>query len=441
MFKRNRRRDHGGATYENAGGEITDTADSAQHQLKPWLAKRRPRNERIGRMLPGIAMGIGCALAIGFAILGYTEVPKHTYTEIWYDDFSKGFDLEHSWNREVSVGGYGQTTFDWTTDFDNNSFVKDGKLYLYPELTQWPLQVNGSSLNLTEIGSCTLPYTRLDCFTIHNDSTAQIINPVQSARLNTKGKRGLRFGKIEIRAKMPRGRYLWPAIWMLPTDNVYGIWPASGEIDMFEGHGFDPAEAFSFTGSNCMMSSVHWAPVGQMNWATFKDANHLSCWPRQSLTEDFHTYAMEWTPQGIHMYIDNPLYKMYSIDFKDGPFVTAQLPLLDEHGGVMDNPWRVSPLKAAPLDQTFYVVINVAVGGVNGWFPDDVVVNAPYSYSHGGQPYQAMRDFWEAQHQWYPSWPQGLDRAMAIDWVRYSSLDKSDYWESLPSARLDAVGE
>ena len=67
--------------------------------------------------------------------------------------------------------------------------------------------------------------------------TGRVINPVRSARINTKGKKSIRYGKVEIVAKMPVGDWLWPALWMLPVKETYGPWPASGEIDIVESRG------------------------------------------------------------------------------------------------------------------------------------------------------------------------------------------------------------
>jgi len=61
-----------------------------------------------------------------------------------------------------------------------------------------------------------------------------------SARLRTKGKGDWLYGRFEIRARLPDGRGMWPAIWMLPTDWAYGGWPESGEIDIMENVGYDP---------------------------------------------------------------------------------------------------------------------------------------------------------------------------------------------------------
>ncbi|CCG81819.1 Predicted protein [Taphrina deformans PYCC 5710] len=386
-------------------------------------------------------------MLLGFVALflsaywGYSEVPKHKFREIWYEDFTSGLDLVNDWNHEIALGGYGAGTFDWTTSNDNNSFVRDGKLYIYPTLTTWPPNIEGNSVNLTADGTCTLN-TKLDCYASHNDSSFQVINPVQSARLTTKGKHTIRFGKVEIRVKMPRGRYLWPALWMMPQDSVYGIWPASGELDIFEGRGNDPTK-LTIQASQCMQSSAHWGPDysqdPERQVQLSKKQTKISCWPRRSLTQDYHTYTLEWTPQRLLFYIDSPLYVMQSITFRKGPFDGGIDSVLDSLGTPVPNPWSSSPLKAAPFDQHFYLILNVAVGSYNGWFPEDNSDNPAYSTAHGtgGQPYEAVHDFWKSQHQWYPTWPTDLTRGMAVDWIRMSELVDTAYWENLASARMN----
>ena len=70
-----------------------------------------------------------------------------------------------------------------------------------------------------------------------NADFGNVNNPVRSARIRTAESFSFTYGKVEVRAKLPRGDWLWPAIWMLPTDNQYGDWPASGEIDIMESRG------------------------------------------------------------------------------------------------------------------------------------------------------------------------------------------------------------
>ncbi|CAM9810669.1 unnamed protein product, partial [Hapterophycus canaliculatus] len=70
------------------------------------------------------------------------------------------------------------------------------------------------------------------CSRASNMASRIPINPVMSARVRTAGTFSFRYGRIEVKAKLPRGDWLWPAIWLLPEQNVYGQWPASGEIDI-----------------------------------------------------------------------------------------------------------------------------------------------------------------------------------------------------------------
>jgi beta-glucanase (GH16 family) len=76
-----------------------------------------------------------------------------------------------------------------------------------------------------------------------NETALTIINPVRSARLTTQGRQTLKYGKVEVVAKLPKGDWLWPAIWMMPQDSIYGVWPQSGEIDIMESRGNDPSSS------------------------------------------------------------------------------------------------------------------------------------------------------------------------------------------------------
>lgn len=150
------------------------------------------------------------------------------------DDFSNGLDL-NTWSHEVRVDGYGNGEFEWTTASPNNSFVKDGVLYIVPTLTSDVLDpdliTNGYTLNLTADGTCTSTNVT-QCVAHSNSSLLTIINPVQSARLTTKNSVSIKYGKVEISARFPTGDWLWPSIFMLPVNETYGPWPASGEIDV-----------------------------------------------------------------------------------------------------------------------------------------------------------------------------------------------------------------
>ncbi|MFC4263605.1 family 16 glycosylhydrolase [Ferruginibacter yonginensis] len=164
-----------------------------------------------------------------------------------------------------------------------------------------------------------------------------------STRMITKGKGDFLYGRFEVRAKLPKGRGTWPAIWMLHSDAAYGNWPASGEIDIMEHVGFDP---------NKIHASVHTSAYNHLR-GTQKTASKVI----PTATDDFHKYRIDWTPYAVRGYIDDVQY----FEFVNGNtgFTT----------------W--------PFNKRFFLILNVAVGGDwggaqgidNTAFPTSMVVD------------------------------------------------------------------
>ncbi len=144
-----------------------------------------------------------------------------------------------------------------------------------------------------------------------------------SARLITKSKGDWLYGKVEVRAKLPEGRGMWPAIWMLPTDWKYGGWPASGEIDIMENVGYDPYVIVASAHTKAYNHSI----------GTHKNAKITiaDCYA------EFHNYILEWDSDEYRVYVDSTLYFTYKND------------------GTGFQSW--------PFDQRFHLLLNVAVGG------------------------------------------------------------------------------
>ena len=92
---------------------------------------------------------------------------------------------------------------------------------------------NGFTYNLTGCTDANLT----SCGAVSNETLGTVIPPVMSARIHTRDSYALKYGRVEISAKLPRGDWLWPALWMLPVDDAYGAWPRSGEIDIMEARG------------------------------------------------------------------------------------------------------------------------------------------------------------------------------------------------------------
>jgi beta-glucanase (GH16 family) len=144
-----------------------------------------------------------------------------------------------------------------------------------------------------------------------------------SARLITKGKMDWLFGRIEVRAKLPGVRGIWPAIWMLPTDWEYGGWPKSGEIDIMEHVGYMPDSVFA---------TVHTESYNHVIGTQRTKGFYLP-----DLHEQFHVYAVEWDSTLIKAFVDDQQYFSFKKESADP--------------------------KVWPFSKRFHLLLNVAVGG------------------------------------------------------------------------------
>jgi len=153
-----------------------------------------------------------------------------------------------------------------------------------------------------------------------------------SARLVTRGKFEIKYGRIEARLKVPFGQGIWPAFWMLGVDiNTVG-WPNCGEIDIMENIGREP-------------STVHGTLHGPGYSGGSPLTGSLTLPEGRRFTDDFHTFAVEWEPREIRFFIDDVMYQKKS---------TADLPAGARW--VFDHP--------------FYLLLNLAVGGNWPGYPD-----------------------------------------------------------------------
>jgi beta-glucanase (GH16 family) len=215
---------------------------------------------------------------------------------------------ESNWSYEIQRGGFGAGSFEWTTDDPKNAYVDGEGLHIVPTLTTETSPItleeltDNYVLNLTTDGTCTAQDISM-CSVRSNVTAGTIINPVRSARLSTKGKKTLRYGKIEVVAKMPRGDWLWPAIWMMPESDVYGKWPRSGEIDIAESRG-NSGDDYP-DGRDSLIGALHWGPVPEKD-AFYKTSGKHNV-RRTDYSEAYHTYGLEWSENYLFTYIDSRL--------------------------------------------------------------------------------------------------------------------------------------
>ncbi len=230
------------------------------------------------------------------------------------------------------------------------------------------------------------------------------------------------FGRVEVRARLPAGDWLWPAVWLLPERNEYGDWPASGEIDIMESRGNRALNADGL-GPSSVVSTLHWGPASNENAYKLTSKGKNSINEGIDYSKDFHTFGLYWTDKGLYTYIDDDSNRLLEVSFAEEDFFSRA----QKAGMQFDyNPWNSggSQTKAAPFDRKFYLILNVAVGGTSGFFPD----------STPGKPWkdkspQAAKEFWSAKSAWEPTWKgENGDKeanALVIDWIKVWSVDSS----------------
>ena len=213
---------------------------------------------------------------------------------VWQDEFDKdSLDLT-KWSRETGGHGWGNNELQFYTDSDSNSYVENGNLILKAQVVP---QGIGSSKGLRYYSS---------------------------ARLRTYGKGDWKYGRIEVKAKVASGQGIWPAIWMLPTDWLFGGWPSSGEIDIMEHVGYD---------LGVVHGSVHTEAYNHKINTQRSSARKIA-----NVDTEFHVYSIIWDKDKISFFIDDVQYFLFEND-QQGNYKT----------------W--------PFDQRFHLLINIAVGG------------------------------------------------------------------------------
>jgi len=317
-----------------------------------------------------------------------------------------------TWQHEISMSGGGNWEFQYYTNNRSNSYTKDGLLYLKPTLTAdnfGEAFLSSGTLDLWGMANPNLCTANAwyGCLRVGNPSN--YINPIQSARIRTINSFNFRYGKVEVEAQMPKGDWIWPAIWMLPESEAYGGWPASGEIDLVESRGnLDLTSGGESKGNDNMGATLHWGPFWPYNGYEKTTAER-----HNDFGDSMHRYGLEWDENSIKLLLDDEV--ILNVEPTDGGFWELG------DWGLPDtaNPWRYAN-KMSPFDQPFYFIMNVAVGGTNGFFPDEWEANPPKPWTN--QSPTAMKDFWDAKNNWYPTWSpdvnEGEGAAMKVNYIR-----------------------
>ena len=240
---------------------------------------------------------------------GYsTPLSYPGYTLAWSDEFAGATLDPGTWNQEIGngTGGWGNHELEYYTNSPKNSFLSEGNLIIE---------------------------ARKELIVGYNYS---------SARLTTQNKKSFKFGRIDIRAKLPVAKGMWPALWMLGT-NISSIgWPACGEMDIMELVGSAPS---------LVKATMHWKNGDGSHGS--KDADYIL--PSGNFSQQFHVYSMVWAQDSIKCYCDDHLFNtVTSADTGPAnyPFNAAQFFIFNVATG---GDWPGSPDATTPFPQRMYV--------------------------------------------------------------------------------------
>ena len=191
----------------------------------------------------------------------------------WSDEFD-GDSLDRTkWAPEVSCWGGGNAERQCYTDRPENIAVEGGMLLLKARKERFT-------------GPARPPE-------IAEKRNPDILQFYTSGKVRTRGLHAWRYGRIEIRAKVPPGQGAWPAVWMMPAHDIYGPWPLSGEIDILEAVniGAKCKVCEGGKGENRTISALHFGDLAPKN----RFVDHRNALPDLALpSDDFHVYAVEW---------------------------------------------------------------------------------------------------------------------------------------------------
>lgn len=224
---------------------------------------------------------------------GYSTPESYPgYTLVWQDEFN-GIAIDPAnWKHELGAGGWGNNESQFYTANPENSFISDGKLVIEARKEDY----NGS------------PYT--------------------SARMITAGLREFKYGRVDIRAKLPQGKGIWPALWMLGS-NIWTVsWPKCGEIDIMEVIGSEPST---------LHGTAHWEHNG--NHASYSKSTKLN---EGKFADKYHVFSLVWDENFIRWLLDDVEYNVIDI----------------------------RPAGLSEFHQPYFFIFNVAVGGNWPGYPD-----------------------------------------------------------------------
>ncbi|XP_055903000.1 gram-negative bacteria-binding protein 1-like [Eupeodes corollae] len=316
------------------------------------------------------------------------------------------------WKREVRIPLYANDAeFVSFQKRDENCYVSDGQLHIVPNLLSEVPGFTESSIRTGELdlGSDCTGIVDISQECTRHAQFSQILPPVVSARIRTKDFFSFRYGKVEVRAKLPRGDWLFPLILLEPIENYYGFTEyASGQmrVAFIRGNEFlndrDDNEISGYRIAGGVVLATREA---------LRDVWLKGSLRRTHLGNDFHTYTLTWTDNLISLEIDGNEYAIIRGGFSR-LYTTQNL----KHAKLWDNGNAM-----APFDREFFLTLGVSAGGHSD-FPDGVLngfarLEKPWKNEHP----KAELQFWNDRENWLKTW-NGENAGLHVDYIRVYAL-------------------
>jgi hypothetical protein len=232
----------------------------------------------------------------GTGYAGATSYPGMTLA--WSDEFTANYINSNNWSYDTGGSGWGNNELEYYTNSNKNAFATSG--YLVIEARKETMGTNN--------------YT--------------------SARMISKDKKTFTYGRIDFRAKLPKGQGVWPALWMLGNNIGTTPWPACGEIDIMELLGHEAQKTYG---------TIHWGAAGGAS--THIGGNYSL--PSLTFNDKFHLFSLKWEADKMTFLIDDMVYFTANKSQVNGNY---------------------------PFDKPFFFIMNVAVGGNWPGNPDATTV-------------------------------------------------------------------
>jgi beta-glucanase (GH16 family) len=247
------------------------------------------------------------ALLLVTCLSNFSAAAAENWKLIWADEFDReGLPDPKRWTNEAGFIRNRESQY-YTAHRAENARVENGRLVIEARKEKFPNARYQPGESNRRRGPEFAEYT--------------------SASLTTETLGEWKHGRVEVKAKLPQGRGVWPAIWMLGENRHAVGWPACGEIDIMEYVGFEP---------NVIHANIHTKKYNHVKGTGKGDRLTV-----EKPFDAFHLYAIEWSAEKIDFFVDDQKYFTYA-----------------KEDGAGEDAW--------PFDQPFYLILNLAIGGAWG---------------------------------------------------------------------------